>query len=348
MPVGWGILGCGDIVRKRVARAILDEPRSRLVAACRRNAEKLRDFCLAHGVERGYTQAAEFLADSEVNAVYIATPVHLHLPQTEAAARVGKHVLVEKPMARTVKECEQMIRACQEHGVKLGVAYYRRFYPIVARMKEIVAAGQIGRPLAVSAVTSTTFAWHPGQEGSWRVRLAEGGGGALMDIGSHRINLFLDLFGAVREVKAQADTLMGDYEAEDCMTLLVRFASGVHGTLQCFFGTSWGADDFTVLGTRGRLVASPLNGDRLLLDLGQERRVETHSPAANLHGPLIADFVSAILEGRDPRVTGEEGRRTNEVMERAYQDAGSCLRQAPQVGVVGLSGFAVLTDEKKP
>ena len=73
-----------------------------------------------------------------------------------------------------------------------------------------------------------------------------------MDIGSHRINLFLDLFGAVRAAKAQADTLMGDDEAEDCMTLLVRFASGVHGTLQCFFGTSWGADDFTVLGTRGR------------------------------------------------------------------------------------------------
>jgi len=110
-------------------------------------------------------------------------------------------------------------------------------------------------------------------------------------------------------VKAQADTLMGDYEAEDCMTLLVRFASGVHGTLQCFFGTIWGAD------------ASPLNGEQLLVDLGQKRRVETHSPAANLHGPLIADFVSAILEGRDPRVTGEEGLRTNEIMERAYQDA---------------------------
>jgi len=78
------------------------------------------------------------------------------------------------------------------------VAYYRRFYPIVARMREILAAGEIGRPLAVSAVTSTAFVWHQGQEGSWRLRLAEGGGGALMDIGNHRINLFLDLFGAVR------------------------------------------------------------------------------------------------------------------------------------------------------
>jgi predicted dehydrogenase len=322
MQVHWGILGCGDIVRKRVAQAILDEPRSRLHAVCRRDAGKLREFCQAFGVERSFTRDTELLADPAINAVYIATPVHLHLPQTLAAAAAGKHVLVEKPMARTVAECDQMIAACRDHRVKLGVAYYRRFYPAVTRIKELLAAGEIGRPLAISAVTSTSFALGPGAEGYWRVVPEEGGGGALMDIGSHRINLFLDLLGEIAEVKARTDTLLGNYEAEDCATLLLRFANGAHGMLQCFFGTTCGADDFAILGTRGRLLANPLNGDRLLVDLGQRQRTESHPPPANLHGPLIADFVSAVLDDREPRVTGLEGRRTNQIMEWAYRDAG--------------------------
>src|SRR3954453_20375818 len=136
MPVRWGLLGCGDIARKRVAGAIIDDPTSRLVAAGRRDPDRLGEFCQAFGVERGYTSDAELLADPEVDAVYVATPVRLHLPQTLAAAAVGKHVLVEKPMALSAAECDRMIEACRRAGVRLGVAYYRRFYPIVRRIEQ--------------------------------------------------------------------------------------------------------------------------------------------------------------------------------------------------------------------
>src|SRR4051812_40282411 len=125
-----------------------------------------------------------------------------------------------------------------------------------------------------------------------------------MDVGSHRLNLFLDLFGRPVEVQARYDTLLGGHEAEDCATLLLRFESGVHATLHCLFGTDAGADDFWILGTRGRLVASPLNGDRLVVETAQGVRVESHPPPANLHGPLVADFAAAVREGRDPLVTG--------------------------------------------
>jgi predicted dehydrogenase len=141
MQVRWGLLGCGDIARKRVARAINDDPHSRLVGACRRDPSRLQAFCSAFGVERAYTRDADLLADPDLDAVYIATPVHLHLPQTLAAAAAGKHVLVEKPMALSVAECDRMIEACQRHGVLLGIAYYRRFYPVVDRIKQAVAAG---------------------------------------------------------------------------------------------------------------------------------------------------------------------------------------------------------------
>jgi predicted dehydrogenase len=322
MPLRWGIVGAGDIVRKRVARAILDHPDCRLVAVCRRDENKLRDFARKFGVERTYTDADALLRDPDVDAVYISTPVHLHLPQTLAAARAGKHVLVEKPMARSVAECDQMIDACRVSGVKLGVAYYRRFYPAVARMRELLTEGTLGVILSASAVTTTPFAIGPEEEGYWRVLLLEGGGGSLMDIGSHRIDLFLDLFGPVEEVVCRCATRTGPFQAEDCATLLLRFASGVQGTLQCFFGTSANRDEFTIIGSNGWVRADPLNGDHLIVDIKGERREELHPAPANLHAPLIAEFVEAVHHDRDPRIRGEEGRRTNEVMERAYRDAG--------------------------
>ena len=302
-----------------MAKAILDEAHSRLLAACRRDEAGLRDFCHDRGIERAYTSDSDLVNDPDIDAVYIATPVYLHMPQTVAAARAGKHVLVEKPMGLSVAECDQMIQACQATGVHLGVAYYRRFYPMVARIIEILAAGEIGQLLSVTATTATPLAMQPGDEGYWRVLPAQGGGGALMDVGSHRIDLFLHLFGEIAGVQAFGDTRAGNYAAEDCLTALFRFASGMHGVLQCYFGTTVPLDEFSILGTRGRLVANPLNGDRLLVCRGKEELMETHPAPRNLHGPLVADFVSAILENREPLVNGEEGRRTNEIMERVYK-----------------------------
>ena len=321
MSVRWGIIGCGDIARKRVAGAIQDDPNSRLLAVCRRDMDKLRCFCEDFGIDRSYTDDAQLIADPEIDAVYVATPVHLHLPQTIVAARAGKHVLVEKPMALSVAECDTMIAACRDAGVKLGVAYYRRFYPVVLRMKQLLAEGAIGTPMAVSAVTSSPFPLAPGDDGYWRVRPDEGGGGALMDIGSHRLNLFLDLFGDVAQVHAQCGTVAADYEAEDTATVLLKFASGVHGTLQCYFGTATEADEFTILGTDGRLCCSPLNGSTLGVETAGNRRNEEHPPHDNLHAPLVSDFTTAILEDREPTVTGAEGRVCNEVMYRAYEIA---------------------------
>jgi len=319
--IRWGLIGCGSVSRSRVARAILDDPRSQLVAACRRNETELASFCESFDIERAYTNVDELVADVEVDAVYIATPVCEHLPQTLAAAQAGKHVLVEKPMGMSVIECDRMIAACQQAKVKLGVAYYRRFYPIVHRIKELLRNGELGTVMAVSVATATTPATLPGQEGYWRLIPGEGGGGALMDIGSHRINILLHLFGEVADITAVCDRRAADYAVEDTAVLLLRFQSGLAGTLQCHFGCSTDPDEFAVLGTRARLVARPLNGDQLIIESDGERRSERHPPPDNLCGPLVADFVAAILEHRAPTVSGEEGRATNLVIERAYHAA---------------------------
>jgi predicted dehydrogenase len=318
MAIRWGIIGCGDVAKKRVAGAIQNDPNSELVAVCRRDEVKLRDFATEFGVSMATTSADELIESSEIDAVYIATPVNLHCPQTISAAEAGKHVLVEKPMAMSTAECDEMIASCATADVRLGVAYYRPFYPVVHRIQELIQAGEIGKVLSVSATTCTPFALEPDDDGYWRVLPEAGGGGALMDIGSHRLDLFLRMFGPVADVKAQCGTVAANYQADDVATLALRFESGVHGLLHCCFGSTTDPDEFAVLGTEGRLVSRPLNRGELIIEHGHSQTIEQHPPASNFNSPLIADFSAAILESRRPLVSGEVGRDVNSVMEQAY------------------------------
>jgi len=319
--IRWGIAGCGDVVRKRVADAIRRDANSELVAACRRDSQQLQAFCDTFQVPRAYTAVEDLLADAEVDAVYVATPVADHRPQTVLAAQQNKHVLVEKPMGMNSAECVEMISACRAAGVQLGVAYYRRFYPLVERIKQLLAEGTLGQPLSVSAVTATPFDMSLGDEGYWRVLPEQGGGGALMDIGSHRLNLFLDLFGEIRDVRAVCGTLHAGYDADNLVSLIAEFGSGVHGVLQCYFGCAVDPDEFAIQCTQGRIVARPLNGSSLEIQTSEGIRREQHDPPDNLNGPLIEDFSLSILNQRPPRVTGEEGLLVNQVIERAYASA---------------------------
>ena len=318
MTIRWGILGCGDVARRRVAMAIQQNAASTLEAVCRRDPEKLQEFRDDFNVPRGYTDAEQLLADPEIDALYIATPVYLHQQQAVTAAHQGKHVLVEKPMAMSVAECDTIIEACKQNNVKLGVAYYRRFYPVIERIAEIINSGEIGQPLSVTAVTATAFSLSPGDDGYWRVLLEQGGGGALMDIGSHRIDLFQHLFGPISEVSGFTSTLAADYQADNCTTLTMRFESGLHAVLQCYFGAVIDPDEFTVMGTAGRLTVSPLNDGKLVVQSATSQREEALPPADNFNNPLIDDFVEAIQDDREPCISGFQGRATNQVMEAAY------------------------------
>ncbi len=323
MTTRWGLIGAGDIANKRVAAAIQADTNSELVAVCRRSGGPLHAFADQFGVPQRFTHADHLIASSGIDAVYIATPVDLHLPQTVAAARAGKHVLVEKPMALDPAECDQMIAACAGArggaGVSLGVAYYRRFYPVVQRAESLIRLGQLGRILSVACVTGTPIRF-PADD--WRVVRARGGGGPLMDIGSHRIDLFLQLLGDVAGVKAST-IASPDYQAEQAATLVMRFTSGAHGVLHCCFGAVSVPDRLEVIGADGRLTVEDLNRGDLTLHTSEGESHESHPPASNTHAPLIADFTAALRAGRSPTVSGVVGKQTSEVICRAYEDAGA-------------------------
>src|SRR5687767_6713108 len=142
MVLRWGLIGCGDIARRNVAPALRDLANCELLAVSRANYEKAESFAREFGARRWYERWQDLIGDEEIDAVYVATPVHLHALQTIAAAEAGKHVLCEKPMAMNAGECDRMIAASQAHQVKLGLAYYRHFYPAISRIKELLAAGE--------------------------------------------------------------------------------------------------------------------------------------------------------------------------------------------------------------
>ncbi|TWU09880.1 1,5-anhydro-D-fructose reductase [Allorhodopirellula heiligendammensis] len=315
MTIRWGLIGVGDIANKRVAAAIQADPLSDLVAVCRRSEAQLHDFADQFSVPGRFTNADDLLAIEDLDAVYIATPVDCHLPQTIAAAAAGKHVLVEKPMALDPDQCDQMIAACDQANVQLGVAYYRRFYPVVQRIKQLLDAGKLGRILSIACVTGNPNRF-PADD--WRVICARGGGGPLMDIGSHRIDVFLQLMG---DIDAVQSSMMDapDFEAEQVATVMLGFQNGAHGVLQCFFGTINSPDRLEIIGTDGRITVEDLNQGDLTLFTADGVTVESHPPASNLHRPLIEEFSQAVSENRSPAISGRTGRKTNEIMQRAYE-----------------------------
>ncbi|HXG83487.1 MAG TPA: Gfo/Idh/MocA family oxidoreductase, partial [Pyrinomonadaceae bacterium] len=185
----WGLIGAGDIARKRVAPALRDLRNCDLVGISRARAELAEAFAKEFGARKWFSDWREMLADKEIEAIYIATPVHLHAAQTIAAAEAGKHVLCEKPMAMTVKECDEMIATCRANNVKLGVAYYRRFYPSIQRIKQIIGSGEIGK-VAVAQINAFEYVdLSPEDPQYWFLEKAKSGGGPMMDFGCHRLEV---------------------------------------------------------------------------------------------------------------------------------------------------------------
>jgi 1,5-anhydro-D-fructose reductase (1,5-anhydro-D-mannitol-forming) len=306
--LNWIVIGIGDITLRRVIPAIQSEPRSRLYGLVTRDPTKAIPF----GVSV-WTNLEDALADPAVHVVYVGTPVFLHAPQSIQSLRAGKHVLCEKPMAMNEAEARTILHAVEESGKVFGVAYYRRSYPKVQRAKQLLADGAIGKP--VSAELSS-HAWFDGQGSrSWLVDPAKAGGGPLFDIASHRIDVLNFLFGQPLRVTAQLSNVLHHYPVEDNATVMIEYAGGVRGIVDVRWHSKVARDECRIRGTDGEMELSPLNGPDLIYP-GARENLPAH---ANLHYPMIENFVDAV-EGKAPlRASGESSFWTDWVTERARQ-----------------------------
>jgi predicted dehydrogenase len=306
--VKWLVIGIGDIARKRVLPAILAEPRSELYALLTRDPSKAQPYA---GV-RVFTTIEDALRDPAVDAVYVASPVALHAPQTIAGLRAGKHVLGEKPAAMNYAEAERMAEAARTSGRLWGVAYYRRLYPKLLRTRQLIAEGAIGKPVLAEA---NCHSWLPVQERSWLWDPALAGGGPLYDIGSHRIDAFNFLFGRPARAAGLLSNAVHRLGVEDSATVLIDYATGVRGVVDVRWNSHIERDRFRVIGTDGEIDLDPLNGP--VLRCGER---EEFLPAhANLHFPAVENFVSAVLDGAPLMCPGDEAIRTDWVTGEAMR-----------------------------
>lgn len=314
----WGLIGCGDISRKRVAPALLDIPECELIAVSRARVDLAEAFANEFGARRWYADWRELIADDEIDAVYIATPVHLHAEQAAAAAEAGKNVLCEKPMAMNPDECKQMIAVCEFEGVALGVAYYRRFYPAIRRVKEIIASGEIGAPVIAQINAFERFNPAPGEDRYWLLERSKSGGGPMMDFGCHRLEILLNLFGPIERTTAVIGRALFDREVEDTCVAGFEFGSGAQASLAVTHAAFESRDTLDIYCGAGSIHTASLNRGEIRIVTAAGERIESHPPHANLHQPLIEDFTRAVLDGREPEVGGDVGRAVAMVEDEIY------------------------------
>lgn len=322
--VKWGILGVGDVCEVKSAPAMQKVPNSELVAVMRRNGAKARDYAERHGVPTWYDDADALINDPNVNAIYIATPPNAHSALTLKAAAAGKPVYVEKPMARTTAECQQMIDACQRAGVPLYIAYYRRRLPNFEQLKTLLQQGAIGDlrmvkvalfktldPDIVANITSNMPV-------NWRTDPEVAGGGYFFDLAAHQLDYLDYVLGPIQSVSGHAGNQAGTYKAADIISSSFVFENGVMGSgTWCFTVDSVSEkDEMVFIGSLGQIRLSFFGTPELHMEKsGQEPEVLSFELPYHIQQPLIQTVVDDILGRGHCPSSGESAVRTNWVME---------------------------------
>lgn len=334
--VRWGVIGAGGIADRRTIPGMMLCDNAELVAVMEINME-LAEKCRAKwNCKRAYDTEAGLLADPEVDAVYIASPVVLHARQAMAAADAGKHILIEKPLAMTSEEGQKVVDYCEAKGVKIAAGLMMRFGSYVQEMKKAIAAGKIGKP--VSGYSQFTC-WYPDMPGNWRQSKKNGGGGAMMDMGVHCIDLMQYVLGTkVKQVAAFHDTLTFHYEVEDASMVMLRMENGCQCVVQSNFNipddaAKWRLEFF---GDQGRLMGDTVigqvdGGELDALFLGPQGGYDAQQDAKHVQGAKIdvefgnmyqrevASFSNSILTGAPLEVPASEAIQVQRVMEAAYR-----------------------------
>lgn len=334
----WGIIGAGGIARIRTIPGLLAAPHAQLTAVMTTTKERSRAIAAQFGAPRAYDRVEELLADPEVDAVYIATPVYLHLPQIRLAAAAGKHILCEKPLGRNAAEVREAIAVCRAAGVTLSVGFMMRYGAHLNRMKAALAQGELGRLTAGFGQFSCWMPPRPG--GYWCTTLEQAGGGPIMDMGIHLIDLIHYVTGQkITHVAAMQERVCfdaPDYTVDDTSSVLLRLESGAQFAVQTLFNVpdSAAAWRFDLFGTRGHMlgenIIGQVDGGRLrtvLLEPDEDPfgdlKPEQALPAVfrNLYTEEIERFSLAVLHHTPVDIPPEAALEAQLVIDAASESA---------------------------
>jgi predicted dehydrogenase len=334
--IQWAVVGSGGIARRRtIPEGLLPARNAKLVAVFDTNPAINAEVARQFGVQAAAT-LDELLA-AGVDAVYLASPPAAHREQALACARAGKHVLCEKPLGLTVPDAEAMVAACAQAGVRLGTAFMMRFHAQHQAALQLLREGRLGQPVFARAQLSC---WYPPMPGAWRQDPVTGGGGALMDMGGHCLDLLEMFFGPARAVSCLTGRTVHGYASEDSAVASVWFANGALGVVDTFFCIPDQASQnrLELYGSKGSILAQGTigQGDRgemvacleeTLADYdakqtraGGQTIAITPEPV-NPYRAEIEEFSQAILDGREPANHAQLGLQSQRVLAACYESA---------------------------
>ncbi len=340
MTIGFGIVGCGMIADFH-ARAIDDLPGAQLVGCVDQHRGPADQFAGKHQC-RSFENIDQFLGDNSIEAVTICTPSGAHLEPALAAAAAGKHVIVEKPLEVTLGRCDQIIEACDKHGVVLSTVFQSRFHESSQLLKKAVDVGKFGRLSLGNAYVK----WFRTQEyydsGDWRGTWKLDGGGALMNQAIHNVDLLCWIMGRVKSLSANVATVAHErIEVEDTAVACLEFANGSLGTIEATTAAFPGSPKrLEIFGAQGSAAIEDENichwqfADQTLEDEQiVERFSKSSSSGAGASDPSAIDYtghmkqlenvIAAIERGGKPLVDGPESRKSVEIVLAVYEAAKS-------------------------
>ena len=319
MAFGWGIVSLGRHPNNKMAPAINAARDTTLAAVYSRDIEQAREFAQRHGAGAAYDSYEDFLKDPNLDVVYVASPNSLHEQHTVSAARAGKHVLCEKPMAITLEACQNMIDTCAREDVKLGIAFHARHHPGHQEARRLVQSGVAG------TVALAQAQWGNGQRGltappprigreKWWEQPEMVGAGTFMGNGVHASDLLRYVLGQeVVELTAMTDGQTGAQPLEHLATLLLRFQDGSMGMVYSTRKIPDPRSDLVVYGSHGRVavygsVGVVLQGTLEVISetLNTSQTYESPDPIA-LYTNMVEAFNKSVQEGTEPNASGWDG-----------------------------------------
>lgn len=336
-----GLIGAGEVTRFH-AMGYRNAPDAKVVAVADTMVAQAEQRAKELGADGVFDSADGLLKDKNVEAVDICVPGGFHAPIAIAAAEAGKHILLEKPMATSVAGCDAILEAVRRAGVTLMMAHSLRFFPPIVKCKELVEGGSVGSMIKMRATLTSYFPYT-----SWRLDPAISGGGVLTEYGIHPIYLVDWFVGPIARVTAFIGKSDMDMKIEDSAIAVLEAATGAFGIIDVNLGGPlplWD-DHIEFVGSKGLIL---LNGIETQVMRGPPMLHYTEDGIWNVYrektfyGPdaptlpneiewkyansftyEIREFVSSVLEGRTPMVTGEEGRRSIQILQACYESARS-------------------------
>ena len=335
MKIKWGVIGCGGIADRRTLPGMMLADNAELIAvmdAYMPAAEKCKE---KYNAKYAFDKMEDVLAIDEIQAVYIASPVFCHKEQAFAAADAGKDILIEKPVGLTAAEAEEIAAYCESKGVKMGVGFMMRFHSYHQAMKEIVSSGKIGE--IVSARAQLTC-WYPEMENCWRQDIKLSGGGAMMDMGVHCVDLIRYITGLeVVEAAGICGNQVFKYSVEDAGGVIMKLSNGAVAYVDANFNIPDAAAKCKIefYGTKGSIFAQGTisqveggeievlcTGDALGYDANQNRDevapLEVKVEFGNMYTKEIEAFGRAVAGEAPVAITAQDAIASQKVIEAAY------------------------------